>query len=48
MTPHLDRLAEYVGILPSYVGYDGKPKETPTDTKRALLGVMGLGGAASR
>ena len=42
MTSHLDQLAEYVGILPSYLGFDGKPKETPTQTKQALLKVMGL------
>ena len=42
MTSHVDRLAEYAGILPSYVGYDGKSVETPAETKRALLAVMGL------
>jgi 4-alpha-glucanotransferase len=42
MTSHLDRLAEYVGILPSYVGYDGTPRETSPETKRALRRAMGI------
>ena len=42
MNDALDRLASYAGILPSYIGFDGTTKETPDDTKRALLRVMGL------
>src|SRR4051812_8296577 len=38
----LDLLADYVGILPSYVGFAGTTRDTPDDTKRALLRVMGL------
>jgi 4-alpha-glucanotransferase len=42
MNEALEQLAAYTGILPSYVGFDGKPKDTPDETKRALLAVMGL------
>jgi 4-alpha-glucanotransferase len=42
MSRHLDRLAEYVGILPEYTGYDGSMVKTPGDTTRALLRTMGL------
>ncbi len=42
MTSPLDQLAEYVGILPSYIGFDGKPHGTSSETQRALLRVMGL------
>jgi 4-alpha-glucanotransferase len=42
MSDSLDRLAEYAGILPSYVGFGGTPNHTSDDTKRALLRVMGL------
>jgi 4-alpha-glucanotransferase len=38
----LDQLAAYVGILPSYVGFDGTPKGTSPETTRALLHAMGL------
>lgn len=41
MTDHIDRLAEYLGILSSYVGFGGKTVETTVETKRALLRAMG-------
>src|SRR4051812_38304379 len=39
---HLDQLAEYVGILPSYIGFDGATNHASPETKRAILKVMGL------
>lgn len=41
MTAHLDRLAEFLGILPSYVDYGGKPKQTSPETTRAIMKAMG-------
>lgn len=42
MTAHLDRLAAYVGILPSYVDVGGATRKASPETKRALLCAMGL------
>ena len=41
MTKHLDQLAEYLGILPSYADFGGKVRATPDETKRTLLSAMG-------
>ena len=45
MSEALDQLSTYVGILPSYVGFDGTPRPTSADTQRAILKVMGLNAA---
>jgi 4-alpha-glucanotransferase len=42
MSEALEQLAAYVGILPSYVGFDGTPVHTSTETRRAILESMGL------
>ena len=42
MSDALEALAAYAGILPSYIGFDGTPKDTSAETKRALLRVMEL------
>ena len=41
MTAHLDRLADFLGILPSYVDYGGKPRQTSPETRRAIMKAMG-------
>ena len=42
MSNGLNELAAYVGILPSYVGFDGTPKPSSPETTMALLQAMGL------
>jgi 4-alpha-glucanotransferase len=42
MNSALNELAAYVGILPSYVGFDGTEKHTPPETTVVLLQAMGL------
>jgi 4-alpha-glucanotransferase len=42
MTAHLERLADYLGILPGYTDYGGQAKATSPETTRALLAVMGF------
>ena len=42
MSDSLEQLSSYVGILPSYVGFDGKTVATPPETQRAILAAMRL------
>src|SRR4051812_22210433 len=42
MNEALQRLADYLGVMPSYVGYDGAEKHTSPETQRAILRAMGV------
>ncbi|HET9425281.1 MAG TPA: 4-alpha-glucanotransferase [Gemmatimonadaceae bacterium] len=41
MSSHLERLAGYLGVLPSYVDFGGRTKATSPDTMRGILRAMG-------
>jgi 4-alpha-glucanotransferase len=42
MNDALQRLADYLGVMPSYVGYDGREQRTSPETQRAILRAMGV------
>jgi len=37
-----ERLAEHLGVLPSYIGQDGQARVTSSETREAILAAMGL------